>query len=470
MFKRRLTLGLAGALSLCALNLHADTLQDIYLRALDNDHQLKADTAAYEAGKEALTIGRSALLPQINAEASYAESEQTNIGQSVFAPGAPNEYDSESENEAYSVSLTQPLFNMAAWFGYQQGVALSEQAEAQFSADQQSLIVRVSEAYLNVLRAIDNMKTAQSEEKALSHQLEQTNQRFEVGLTAITDVHEAQAAYDNATATTLEALGNLGIAFEALEVLTGRPENTVAPLVDNYPVIKPTPLERSEWVDFALQNNYSLKVAKLNAEASGENARARASGHLPTVTASYSYSNRDDTNTDLFFGSNSIANDSRTDDHSTIAVQLNVPIFSGLRVSGERRQAYQQSMQAEELFNQTQRDIIQATRSLHLSVVANVAQVNARNQAITSSKSALEATQAGYEVGTRNLVDVLIAQQNVYQAQRNYDDARYGYILNMLRLKEAAGNLTPEDVQKLNRWLDTENQVDRSTYETPEVR
>ncbi|WP_439135252.1 TolC family outer membrane protein [Pseudomaricurvus sp.] len=468
MFKRRLTLGLAGALSLCALNLHADTLQDIYLRALDNDHQLKADTAAYRAGKEALTIGRSALLPQINAEASYAESEQTTIGNlNSLGQQSQGSTDIESENEAYSVSLTQPLFNMSAWFGYQQGIALSDQAEAQFSADQQSLIVRVSEAYLNVLRAIDNMKTAQSEEKALSHQLEQTKQRFDVGLTAITDVHEAQAAYDNATATTLEALGNLGIAFEALEVLTGRPENTVAPLVDNYPVIKPTPLERSEWVDFALENNYSLKVAKLNAEASGENARAKASGHLPTVTASYSYSNRDDTNTDLFYGSGGgIPNDSRVDDRSTIAVQLNVPIFSGLRVSGERRQAYAQSMQAEELFNQTQRDTIQATRSLHLSVVANVAQVNARKQAITSSKSALEATQAGYEVGTRNLVDVLIAQQNVYQAQRNYDDARYGYILNMLRLKEAAGNLTPEDVQKLNRWLDAENQVDRSTYET----
>ncbi|MBU3068999.1 TolC family outer membrane protein [Aestuariicella sp. G3-2] len=472
MFKRRLTLGLAGVMSLCALNLHADTLQDIYLRALENDHQLKADTAAYEAGKEALTIGRAALLPQINAEASYAESEQTNIGSSVFSQGAPNEYDAESESESYSVSLTQPLFNMAAWFGYQQGIALSEQAEAQFSADQQALIVRTSEAYFNVLRAIDNMTTAQAEEKALSHQLEQTKQRFDVGLTAITDVHEAQAAYDNATATKLEAQGNLGIAFEALEVLTGRPENTVAPLVENFPVIRPEPLTRSEWVDFALENNYSLKVAELNAKASEENARARASGHLPTVTASYSYSNRNDTNTDLFFGSGSgpTANDSRIDDHSTIAVQLNVPIFSGMRVSGERRQAYSQSMQAKELYNKTQRDTIQATRSLHLSVVANVAQVNARKQAITSSKSALEATQAGYEVGTRNLVDVLIAQQNVYSAQRNYDDARYGYIINMLQLKQVAGNLTPEDVQQLNRWLDAENQVDRSTYETETVK
>lgn len=465
MFKRRLTFGLAGVLSLCAVNLHADTLQDIYLRALENDHQLKADAAAYRAGLESKTIGRSALLPQINATAAYSDAEQTTIGRGAGTSGIPDIYDVDSENEAYSVTLTQPLFNMAAWFGYKQGVTLSEQAEAQFSADQQALIIRVSEAYFNVLRAIDNMKTAQAEEKALSHQLEQTKQRFDVGLTAITDVHEAQAAYDTATATVLQAQGNLGIAFEALEVLTGRAENTVAPLVDNFPVVRPQPMNRSEWVDFALQNNYNLKVAQLNATAFESNARAKASGHLPTLTASYSYTDRDDTNTDLTWPGNAINGDSRIDDRSVVAVQLNVPIFSGMRVSGERRQAYAQSMQADEIYNKTQRDIIQATRSLHLSVATNVAQVNARKQAITSSKSALEATQAGYEVGTRNLVDVLVAQQNLYQAQRNYDDSRYDYVIDMLRLKQVAGNLTPEDIQKLNQWLNAEQQVDRSTYE-----
>lgn len=465
MFKRRLTLGLAGVLSLCAVNLHADTLQDIYLRALENDHQLKADAAAYRAGLESRIIGRSALLPQINATATYSDAEQTTIGRAAGTSGIPDVYDVDSENEVYSVTLTQPLFNMAAWFGYKQGITLSEQAEAQFSADQQDLIIRVSEAYFNVLRAIDNMKTAQAEEKALSHQLEQTKQRFDVGLTAITDVHEAQAAYDTATATVLQAQGNLGIAFEALEVLTGSPEDTVAPLVDNFPVVRPQPMNRSEWVDFALQNNFNLKVAQLNATAFGNNARAKASGHLPTITASYSYTDRDDTNTELTWPGNSINGDSRIDDRSVVAVQLNVPIFSGMRVSGERRQAYAQSMQADEIYNKTQRDIIQATRSLHLSVATNVAQVNARQQAITSSRSALEATQAGYEVGTRNLVDVLIAQQNLYQAQRNYDDSRYGYIIDMLRLKQVAGNLTPEDIQRLNQWLNAEQQVDRSTYE-----
>jgi len=469
MFKRRLTLGLAGALCLSAVQLQADTLQDIYALALDNDHQLKADTAAYHANKEALTIGRSGLLPQISATARYAEVEGESTSYQSFGNGGSGgavSNDSETDQESYSVSLTQPLFNMEAWFGYQQGKALSDQAKAQYSADQQSLIIRVSESYFNVLRSVDNMETAQAEEKALGHQLEQTKQRFEVGLTAITDVHEAQAAYDNATATTLEAQGNLGIAFEELEVLTGRSHDQVAPLVETFPVIKPEPMARHEWVDFALQNNYSLKVAQLNSDAAKQNARSKASGHMPTVTASYSYLDREDSNTDIIIDGNLVLEpDSRTSDQSTIAVQLDVPIFSGMRVSGERRQAYQQHMQAQELYNKTQRDIIQGARSLHLSVVIDVAQVRARKQAITSSTSALEATQAGYEVGTRNLVDVLVAQRNVYQAQRNYDDTRYGYIVNMLRLKEVAGNLTPEDVLKLTQWLDAEKQVNRSTYE-----
>ncbi len=460
MLKRRLTLGLAGALCLGSAQLHADSLQDIYALALENDHQLKADTAAYQANKEALTIGRSGLLPQVNATASYSDTDQDTSG-ALTTGGASNDFEIDSQNESYSVTLTQPLFNMAAWFGYKQGKVLSQQAEAQFSADQQSLIIRVSEAYFNVLRSIDNMETAQAEEKALSHQLEQTKQRFEVGLTAITDVHEAQAAYDNATAVTLEALGNLGIAFEELEVLTGRSHDQVAPLVDTFPVIKPEPMARHEWVEFALSNNYALKVAKFNADANQQNARVKASGHLPTITGSYSYTDRDDTNTDI----DGFASDSRVDEQATVAVQLDVPIFSGMRVSGERRQAYQQHMQAQELYNKTQRDTIQGARSLHLSVVTNVAQVKARKQAITSSRSALEATQAGYEVGTRNLVDVLVAQRNLYQSQRNYDDTRYGYIINMLRLKEVAGNLTPEDVLQLNRWLNVDKEVLRSSYE-----
>ena len=466
MLKRHLSLCLTGALALLPLAANSETLQEIYSLALENDYQLKADTAAYRAGMEIGSISRSKLLPNISASAHFSETDfdfsgyQSAIGSSIDSRG-------DGESESYSINLTQPLINMPAWFGYKQGKALSAQAEAQFSSDQQALIIRVSQAYFNVLRAVDNMETATAEEKALSHQLEQTKQRFEVGLTAITDVHEAQAAFDSATATTVQAKGALGIAFDELEVLTGQAHNHIAPLVDTYPVTPPVPDDRQQWVEFSLQNNYQLKVAQLSAEAARQNARAKASNHLPTLTASINYVDRNDTNTDIIPNGSStpFPVDSRYSDQSTIAVELNVPIFSGLGTSASRRQAYQQQVQAQEIYNKTQRDIIQSTRSLHLSVVTKVAQIRALRQAITSSQSALEATQAGYDVGTRNLVDVLIAQRNLFQAQRNYDENRYSYIINTLQLKEVAGNLTPADLLQLNRWLDDIKPVRREDYD-----
>jgi outer membrane protein len=460
MLSKRLSILLLS--SALTFNASAETLKDIYSLSLDNDPQLRADAAAYRAGKEALTLGRANLLPQITAQAIYSQTEQDSV-QALVAGQAPQKIGVESENSTYSATLTQPLFNMAAWFGYQQGKSLSQLAESQFSAAQQNLIIRSSEAYFNVLRGIDNMETAQSEEKALHHQLEQTRQRFEVGLTAITDVHEAQAAYDNATAITLGARGQLGIAFEELEVLTGQNHEAVAPLVNSFPVLNPVPATREDWVETSLQNNYDLKIAKHNAKASKSNARSKASNHLPTVTALVTYTDMNDTNTDLF-GAPISSNDSRSYDGTTVAVQLDIPLFTGLRASGERRQAYAQQNQAQEIYNKTQRNIIQASRALHLSVVTGVAQVKARQQAIKSNQSALEATQAGYEVGTRNLVDVLIAQRNLFSAKRNFDNTRYDYIINMLKLKEVAGNLTPEDILKLDEWLDIKHQVKRSSF------
>ena len=216
----------------------SETLLEIYEQALENDPQLKADKAAYEAGKEAYKIARSGLLPTISASASYSDSssETENIGDSVFGSVTFPSSDSsrDSETTSYSASLRQPLFNMSSWYSFKQGKAQSGLAEANFKAAQQSFIIRVAEAYFNVLRAIDTLETAQAEETALASQLEQTRQRFEVGLTAITDVLDAQSSYDSALANVFEARGNLGIAYEALEVLTGTSHNTVAPITEDF--------------------------------------------------------------------------------------------------------------------------------------------------------------------------------------------------------------------------------------------
>lgn len=458
--RTRLSLLLAG-LMVFSTSSQADNLMDIYQLALENDNQLKADKAEYTAGLESLTIGRAGLLPQINGDVGWDKSDTdktNNLDTGVWL----EQNDSNQEQSSWGVSLSQPLFDMRAWHTYQQGHALSELATAQFSADQQSLIVRVADAYFNVLRRVDDLETALAEEKALSHQWQQTKQRFEVGLTAVTDVHEARAAYDGATASTLEAKGLLGIAYEELEVITGTPHDKIAPLKDAFPVTNPIPAERHKWVEFALENNYSLKAAQLQSQASHQNAKAKKAGHYPTLSATASYRESTEDGQSQLDG---LKNPFDTDTEGEFyGVSLEVPIFSGLRVSGERRQAQGQYMQAQELAYLAQRNTIQQARSQHLGVVTNVARVNARQQAIVSSKSAMEATQAGYEVGTRNLVDVLNVQRNLYQAKRNYSNALYDYVLGQFKLKEVAGNLTPADVKQLSEYLNNAALVSRSAY------
>ena len=441
-------------MALTPLTASANSLLDVYELAVQNDAQLKADKAKYEAGLANKTIGRSGLLPQINARAQLSNSDEDTTNNLTNVT-----LNSDSDSTGWELSLSQPLFNMSAWYGYQQGIKLSDQAEAQFGADQQSLIVRTAEAYFNVLRSVDTLEATIAEEKALAKQLEQTKQRFEVGLTAITEVHEAQAAFDSARAATLEARGNLGISYEALEVLTGKPEDKVAPLSPKFPVVAPAPANRAEWVEFSLKNNYNLKASKLQADASLQNAKANKSNHLPTLGANLGYSDydRDGTNGGDRFDS--------TTDGTSINLRLDVPIYSGGATSGRSRQAYAQYTQAQELYNSTQRNVIQSTRALHLSVETDVASVQARKQAIVSNQSALEATQSGYEVGTRNLVEVLLAQRNLYQARRNYSDALYDYVIDTIKLREVAGMLTPADVQEIDKWLLDDSLVSRSQYE-----
>jgi outer membrane protein len=453
MKKTRISL-LIGLISFLPLATQADSLLEVYESALKNDAQLKADKAQYDANKEYQTLNRSGLLPQISASASVGKTDQETTNNLTNTTTK-----TDSDSQGWDISLDQKLFDMSAWYIYKQGKKLSEQAEAQFGADQQSLIVRVASAYFDVLRNVDILEASLAEEKALAKQLEQTKQRFDVGLTAITEVHEAQAAYDSAVAAKLEAQGNLSISYEALEVLTGQPEDQVAPLMSSFPVIEPSPSNRADWVEFALKNNYSLKASRLNADAQLDRAKSAKSRHLPTLGASVTYgdSSRD--------GVGDMGNFDNETDGTTVGIRLDVPIFAGGATSAGSRQAYAQYTQAQEIYNKTQRDVIQGARASHLSVETGVARVQARKQAIVSSQSALEATQSGYEVGTRNLVEVLLAQRNLYQARRNYSDALYDYVIDTIKLREVAGMLTPADVQEIDKWLMKDRQVSRSQYE-----
>lgn len=444
---------LIGAAVFSASIAQAENLTEIYTKALENDHQFRAAHAAYMAGLENKAIGRSNLLPSLNASASWEDSTTNQVG---VSDSELLDTENGSISSGYSITLEQPLFDMAAWARFKSGAANADLAEAQFEADKQNLIIRAAQAYFDTLLAVDSLETARAEENALSHQLEQTRQRFEVGLTAITEVHEAQAVYDSAVADRLLIEGQLGIAFESLEVITGESFEFLSPLKDNFPVTLPEPASREDWEKRALANNYNLQVASLRAEASRQDAKASKAGHYPRLSGSLSYSDR---NSDSEFTNTAgILNPSDIDtERQAIGITLTVPIYNGGGTSASRRQANQRYIQARENFLQTQRDIIQQVRSQHLLVETSVATVKARKQAITSNESALEATRAGYEVGTRDLVDVLNAQRNLFRAKRNYYDALYTYILNSLQLKSTAGVLTDEGLGELNVWLDNMN-------------
>lgn len=449
---------------------HAEDLADIYNLAVDNDPQLRAAHAAYMAGKESENIGRAGLLPQISASAEYSETESNERSESVFVLDLgenPQEVasgtvgDGDSEETRFSVSLSQPVFNLPAWYDYKQGATVSEQARLQYAADQQELILRVATAYFNVLRAGENLTSAMAEEEALERQLEQTQQRHEVGLLPITDVHEAQAVYDDARVNTLVLRGELNVAFEQLQVLTGRSHDRLAGLADKFPV-EPPEAPATDWVQKALNNNLELQVAQRARDAARQNANARKAEHLPTLTGTYSYT---DSDSDKEFVGTNLSGEpidtpsSNTMETNTIALRLEVPIFTGGLVSAERRQAYHQYVESDETANYRLRNTTQQARTAHLNVETNAARVKARKQAIRSARSALEATRAGYDVGTRNIVDVLLAQRTLFQARRDYASSRYDYIASTLELKQVAGQLSPDDIYQLNAWVDPEQAV-----------
>lgn len=459
-----------------AMQAQADTLWEVYLQALDNDPQLAADRAAYRAGLEAKNIGRSALLPQLNAnaEASKTKTDFTSTGvqfdNNLGLLDSITNGDSDVDTNSYSARLDQTIFNMPAWFGYKQGKTASEQATAEFSADQQDMMIRVAAAYFDVLRAHDVLQAALAEEEALAKQLEQTQQRFEVGLTAITDVYDSQSAYDSSVARRLTAQDDLLSNFDALSVLTGIPHDVVAPLQSSFSVSAPNPTDRASWVEFALINNFSLKAARLAADAARYGSRASAAQHLPTLDGTISYRSihdRGDRNSltrvpvlDRNYNSSIPVKDDT--DITMAAITFNMPLYSGGRLSASRRESRNLALQAEDIRNLTERNTIQNTRTLHRAVTTDSSRVEAREQAVISAKSALDATQAGYEVGTRNIVDVLLAQRTLARSQTDYANALYDYILNTLNLKLVAGLLGPDDLQELDSSLNPAKPVSRA--------
>ncbi|GAB3318925.1 TolC family protein [Haliea atlantica] len=458
MKRIRVTL-LALALASTVATSHAASLRDIYELALTNDAQLKAEQAQYKANLETEKLSRAALLPQVNATWDYTDTDQDVTGESFAVEeditAIQTRTNTDTTRDGYQISLNQALFDLPAWFTFQSGKEFSKQAEATFAANQQNLILRVVEAYLAVLRAQEILSASQAQERALERQLEQTRQRFEVGLIAITDVYEAQAAYDLAQVNRITDENSVSVALERLSVLTGQEHSNLDVLQDDFEVKLPAPNDRAAWVEFALENNFNLQAARHAEEVSRQLAQANRMEHAPRVSGSVSMSDYDTEGT--LTRRPATAFDTvpdNTTEQDQWQIRVDIPLFSGGAVSANRRKAAQEFIAARENRINLTRNTVTNTRSLHMTVVSDVSRVAAREQAIVSSKSALDATQAGYEVGTRNVVDVLNAQNTLFAARRDYANARYDYITNTLRLKEQAGLLSPEDVYRLDESLE----------------
>ncbi|MEQ8690535.1 MAG: TolC family outer membrane protein [Pseudomonadales bacterium] len=447
----------ALVLLLASTTANATNLLDVYTASYDNDPVLGAARAGYQASRQAVPQARSALLPSLNAGASTTYTEREFPGGVVTDPSSiffgQSLPDQEFNDHGWNAQLSQPVLDMNAWFTLGSAKASVRAAESNLDATEQELIVRVVRAYLNVLRAQDLLDTTTAEETAVKRQLEQVQQRFDVGLVAITDVLESQAAYDNAVVRRIQADGDRDIFFETLGTLSGEYYETLDRLSVKLPIVNPNPQDEREWVAAAMAQNLGIRTAQEQLAAARRTVQARRSGHYPTIDATVTQVHSV-TGAPNFFGAD-------TTDQTVYGLQFNMPLYNGGLIRSRTKEATALAEQARELLLNQQRTVTRDTRNLFQSVATDVVRVRARLKAIKSSQSALDATETGYEVGTRNIVDVLQAQQRLFSSQFDYADSRYNYVTNLMLLKQVAGVLVKADLEELNSYTDPNDKVER---------
>jgi outer membrane protein len=439
------TLQIYFLFSLIAISspLRTENLAEVYELALKNDPLLKAAEATYRAGKENRTQGIAGLLPTLSVGGS------TNWNEYRVEEQIIDQYNSNS----YLASLNQPIFRLDKWFQFERGTALSEAASAEFAYQQQETMIRVASAYFNVLNSIDSLNAARAEEKAIGRQKDLAKKRFDVGLAAITEVQETQAAFDLTVVSRIAREAQLDSARESLTSIVGRDIKLLSPLSDNFEISLPDPLDRESWVSLGLKNNYQLKAAKLQRDAAQASARSTASNHLPQIDLVGRVS-KSTSKQGKFGGFIQNPLFGVEQDTRQYSIQFNLPLYAGGAISSARRQAYANYDRSKEQAIYAERSTVRDVRSNHFGVQTQVANVTARKQALASAESALEATQIGYEVGTRNTVDLLDAQKRLFQAQRDYASSRYDYIISMLRLKASVGSLSPKDLMNISNQME----------------
>ncbi|MBE0366859.1 outer membrane channel protein TolC [Pseudoalteromonas aurantia] len=431
----------------CALtsNLtYAEDLLQVYDIATANDPIVLKAKAQADAQKFAQDSALGALLPQLGFEAGYQQVDSDGYGQqndlSGYTLGS-----GFTDTFSRTLSLQQTIFDMSIWESLSIAEKQAMQASTQYELAQQDLVVRIAQGYFDVLSALDNLEFVQAEKRAIERQLEQTKQRYEVGLTAITDVHEAQAQFDRAVANEIVAKNDVETARESLRTITGKYHSKLDSLnTDTFSTVSPS-RKATDFVNIAKDKNLSLAISKASLEIAEDQIKQAQAGHYPTLSLNASYG-------DSLADSNGALHKPR-EDQTTVGVTFNVPIYSGGRTQAATDQARALYVGASEDLEASMREVTRSVITSYNQVMSNVATYRALEQAVVSAESALQATEAGFEVGTRTIVDVLVSTQNLYNAKKNLANLRYQYVLSSLKLKQAAGTLSRTDLEAINKGL-----------------
>ena len=416
--------------------------------ALNNNTALASARSEFSGVEAARDVARGGLLPQVNASGSATHNEQfesQGFARNTGAGGGDDSYNTVS----LTLEATQALFNAVTRQEVTQAERQIDQQVYLLAATEQQLLIDVASAYFDILRAYEVLEARLAQERAIGRQLEQAREQFEVGLIAITEVEEARASFDQSRADRIAAESNLQVAFEVLEQLTGQRYASIEALGDSMPIAVPSPTDRNYWVEQAIERNPQVLAQQAGIEVSRVGVELARAGRLPTVQAFANYQYVD-SDRELVLVSGYVTS-------AQVGVSANVPIYTGGSTSASIRQGTFQLESSQYDFESQRRTTIQQVRSLYTQVSNNVETVEARQQAIVSNRSALEATRAGYEVGTRNIVDVLNAEQSLYNAIANYAEARYDYVVNLLSLRQQAGLLDVEAIEEVNAWLTGED-------------
>jgi outer membrane protein len=425
----------------CAGTAQATDLLTAYKDALAYDAQFAAARAALDAGREKLPQGRAGLLPVVSAAANTTKNDDERK-----ARATGKKTNAEYNSNGWSVSLTQPLFRMQNWVAYTQSELAVAQAEAQFVSARQDLIVRVTQAYFDVLLAQEALATAQAQKTAIAEQLEAAKRSFEVGTTTITDTNEAQSRYDLIIAQELAAQNDLAVKREALRTVIGKDPGDMKRIKSSVALLRPQPDDLGQWVTMAETANPGVQAFQAGYEIATREIERQRAGHYPTLDLVASR-NHDAQGGNTMFGGSEF-------DGDRIGVQLSIPIYAGGGVMSREREAVALKEKAAADLENTRRQAALGARQAYLGVTSGLSQVKAFEAAMVSSQSALDSNKLGYEVGVRINIDVLNAQSQLYTTQQSLAKARLDTLLALLRLKLAAGNLSETDVQTVSALLD----------------